>query len=150
MRRVIERVFMAKLFPVALAIAALAATTPALADPCPKDVLATLPARIEDGGTTVAYRTTPAKIAVGKPFSIEVVACVHGAKRMAPSRIRVDAGMPMHGHGMNYTPSERKIGPGHSAFDGLVFHMPGRWLITFDIYDGDKRQRLTQKVSVRR
>lgn len=130
--------------------ASLVAAGPALADHCPTDTLATLPAQLEDGTTTVAYKTKPAKIEVGKPFSIEVVACVDGKKRMAPSRIRVDAGMPMHGHGMNYKPSERKIGPGHSAFDGMVFHMPGHWQITFDVYEGDKRQRLTQKVSVKR
>lgn len=123
---------------------------PALADHCPKDTFSALPEQLKDGSTAVAYKTQPAKIEVGKPFSIEVVACVDGEKRMAPSRIRVDAGMPMHGHGMNYKPSERKLGPGHSAFDGMVFHMPGHWQITFDVFEGDKRQRLTQKVSVKR
>lgn len=131
-------------------IAGLIAAGPARADHCPKDTFAALPEQLKDGGTAVAYKTKPAKIEVGKPFSIEVVACVDGEKRMAPSRIRVDAGMPMHGHGMNYKPSERKIGPGHSSFDGMVFHMPGHWQITFDVFEGDKRQRLTQKVSVRR
>jgi hypothetical protein len=109
-----------------------------------------MPEQITAGGTTVAYKTTPARIEVGKPFSVEVAACIGGAKRTAPSKIRVDAGMPMHGHGMNYTPGERRIGPGHSAFDGMVFHMPGTWQITFDVYDGDKRQRLTRDVPVRR
>lgn len=127
-----------------------AAAAPALADHCPKDRLATLPGQIAEGSTAVAYRTNPEKIAVGKPFSIEVVACLDGEKRMAPSRIRVDAGMPMHGHGMNYKPSEKKLGPGHSTFDGMVFHMPGNWQITFDVFDGDTRQRLTEKVTIRR
>ena len=128
----------------------LLAASPALADHCPKDRLAVLPGQIADGGTAVAYRTNPEKIAVGKPFSIEVVACTHGEKRMAPSRIRVDAGMPMHGHGMNYKPSEKRHGPGHSTFDGMVFHMPGKWQLTFDVFDGDKRQRLTENVTIRR
>jgi hypothetical protein len=130
--------------------AGLAAAGPALAADCPTDALATLPERIEAGGTTVAYKTTPARIEIGKPFSIDVVACVDGGNHRAPSRIRVDAGMPLHGHGMNYTPGERKIGPGHSAFAGMVFHMPGSWQITFDVYQGDKRQRLTRQMTVGR
>jgi hypothetical protein len=141
---------MRRLLPGPLFCAALVAAGPALADNCPRDTLAAFPEQLNDGGTAVAYKTNPARIEVGKPFSIDVVACVDGEKRMAPSRIRVDAGMPMHGHGMNYTPSERKIGPGHSSFDGMVFHMPGHWQITFDVYEGDKRQRLTQKTSVKR
>ena len=141
---------MQKILPVAALCAGLAAAFPALAGPCPDGALAAMPERMSADGTTVAYKTPPARIEVGKPFSIEVVACLHGADRTAPSKIRVDAGMPAHGHGMNYTPGERRIGPGHSAFDGLVFHMPGTWQITVDVYDGDKRQRLTRKVSVKR
>ena len=128
----------------------LAGTAPALADHCPKDVMAGMEKRLSADGTAVAYRTDPAKIAVGKPFAIEVVACVDGKKANAPSRIRVDAGMPAHGHGMNYKSSEKKIGPGHSRFDGMVFHMPGAWQITFDVFEGDKRQRLTEKVRIGR
>lgn len=141
---------MHRILPVSAAALALFCAAPALADHCPKDRLAALPGKVSDGGTAVAYRTNPEKIAVGKPFSIEVVACLDGKKHMAPSRIRVDAGMPMHGHGMNYKPSEKKLGPGHSTFDGMLFHMPGKWQITFDVFDGDKRQRLTEKVTLGR
>lgn len=137
-------------FLAAAALCAALAASPALAEPCPDAALAAMSERMTADGATVAYKTTPARIAVGKPFSVEVVACLLGAERTAASKIRVDAGMPMHGHGMNYTPGERRIGPGHAAFDGLVFHMPGTWQITFDVYDGDKRQRLTREVPVRR
>ena len=136
--------------PLAAAAFVLAGTAPALAEHCPKDMLAAMENRLSADGTAVAYKTDPAKIAVGKPFSIEVVACVDGAAATAPTRIRVDAGMPMHGHGMNYPPSEKKLGPGHSKFDGMVFHMPGAWQITFDVYEGDERRRLTEKVKIRR
>jgi len=136
--------------PAALATILVLAASSAMAAPCPTDKLGAMPDRLAADGTAVAYRTAPAKIAVGKPFSIEVIACVDGEKQMAPSRIRVDAGMPMHGHGMNYTPSEKKLGPGHSTFDGLVFHMPGKWQITFDVYEGETRKRLTRNVTVGR
>lgn len=136
--------------PALAAVLLLAGTAPALAGHCPKDRLADMENRLTADGTAVAWRTDPAQIAVGKPFRIEVVACVDGKAAKAPSRIRVDAGMPMHGHGMNYTPSEKKIGPGHSMFDGMLFHMPGAWQITFDVYEGDKRRRLTEKVKIGR
>ena len=71
----------------------------------------------------------PDKIAVKKLFSIKVSACV-GKDSEAPRRIRVYAGMPMHGHGINYKSSERKLGPWHSAFDSVLFYMPGSLQLT--------------------
>ena len=129
----------------ALIVPALAA--PAFAAPCPKDELGASATRVEKDGVAIAYRTIPAKIEVGKPFRIEVVAC-HG--KAAPTRIGVDAGMPMHGHGMNYKPSEKVIAPGHSEFDGLLFHMPGSWTIVFDVFEGSAKKRIEQKVMIRR
>ena len=131
----------------AAALTVSVAALPALAAPCPKDELGASATRIEQDGVAVAYRTIPAKIEVGKPFRIEVVAC-HGKE--APTRIGVDAGMPMHGHGMNYKPSEKVVTPSHSEFDGLLFHMPGSWTITFDVFEGTAKKRIEQKVMIRR
>ena len=131
----------------AAALTVSVAALPALAAPCPKDELGASATRIEKDGVAVAYRTIPEKIEVGKPFRIEVVAC-HG--KVAPTRIGVDAGMPMHGHGMNYKPSEKVVAPGHSEFDGLLFHMPGSWTITFDVFEGTTKKRIEQKVTIRR
>jgi hypothetical protein len=116
------------------------------AQTCPTDTLGDSASRISEDGKVLAWRLVPAKIVVGQPFAVEVVACIGGRP---PTRIRVDAGMPAHGHGMNYTPAKREIAPGHAAFDGLVFHMPGRWQLTFDLYDGAARERLTQDIVVR-
>ena len=46
--------------------------------------------RLSTDSTAATYKTQSAKIAVDKPFSIEVV-----------------AGMPTHGHGIAHTPSEK-------------------------------------------
>jgi hypothetical protein len=141
---------MNRLVPASLASMLILAAAPAQADHCPTDKLGAMPDRLAEDGTAVAWRTNPAKIAVNRPFSIEVIACVDGEKQMAPTRISVNAGMPMHGHGMNYTPSEKKLAPGNSTFDGMVFHMPGKWQLTFDVYEGETRKRLTRNVTVRR
>tara|TARA_R110000787_G_scaffold116367_2_gene226555 strand:+ start:248 stop:730 length:483 start_codon:yes stop_codon:yes gene_type:complete len=137
--------------PVALALAlpvALAPSPVAAAEPCPAHDFGDGTTTLSKDGATVIYRTVPAEIAVGQPFSVEAVACRDD--KTAATAIRLDAGMPAHGHGMNYAPSERKLGPGHSAFDGLVFHMPGRWQMTFDVYEGERRTRLDHAVTVGR
>ena len=46
--------------------------------------------RLSTDSTAATYKTQSAKIAVDKPFSIEVV-----------------AGMPTHAHGIAHTPSEK-------------------------------------------
>lgn len=124
----------------------LATALPAFAQGCPEDTLGDGATRINKDGQTIAYRTLPAKIPVGKPFAVEVIACIDGKP---PTGIRMDAGMPMHGHGMNYTPEKKDMGPGHARFDGLVFHMPGKWMFTFDLYDGTERKRTMQAIRVR-
>lgn len=96
----------------------------------------------------LAYRVVGGEVKVGAPFTIEVAACI--GPDSAPRRIRIDARMPAHGHGMNYKPSETKLGPGHSRFEGLVFHMPGRWEISFDVFGADARKRLSVTLDVRR
>ncbi|MEK9725404.1 MAG: hypothetical protein VW405_18260 [Rhodospirillaceae bacterium] len=132
----------------ALLIAPLAFAGAAAAVPCAKDELGANAVRVDNPVLKFAYRTDPATIAVGKPFSVEVIAC--GANGEAPDAIAMDAGMPHHGHGMNYKPSMRKLGPGHAAFDGLVFHMPGRWMMQFDVTVGGSKTRVTQPVTLRR
>ncbi len=51
---------------------------------------------------TVVYQTRPAKIGVSRHFSLSVAVCAKSGAP-APDALRVDARMPEHGHGMNYT-----------------------------------------------
>lgn len=102
----------------------------------------------------VAYRTQPEKIEVGKHFSLDIVTCVKGAAP-APSGVAVDAFMPEHGHGMNYqavvktraNPQEatRAVGT-HFRAEGLMFHMPGRWDLYFDVQSAGRTERLTRRI----
>jgi hypothetical protein len=57
--------------------------------------------RVETERVAISYRTIPASIEVGKPFVLELAAC---PKKGAPlsARVRLDAHMPEHRHGMNY------------------------------------------------
>ena len=99
--------------------------------------------RVENERMEISYRTTPAKIAVGQPFVLELAAC---AKRGASvsERVKLDAHMPEHRHGMNYRTKVVSMGAGRFRSEGWLFHMPGRWEFLFDI----GTERLTHSVRV--
>lgn len=88
--------------------------------------------RAAGDGFVVWFRPEPAPIAVSAPFGLAAVVCGEpGAP--AATGLRVDAHMPDHRHGMNLRPSVRASGGARYAVDGLMFHMPGRWQVVFDV-----------------
>jgi hypothetical protein len=95
--------------------------------------------RMEAPGVTVVYRTVPPAIVLGRHFAVEAVVCGDGA---APVLTRIDARMPEHRHGMNYRPTLAPKGAGRYVAEGLLFHMPGRWELSFDVEGGGQRTRL--------
>jgi hypothetical protein len=99
--------------------------------------------RIESERLAVSYWTKPAKIAVGQPFVLELAACPKG-NAVVPERIRLDAHMPEHRHGMNYKTKVVPLGPGRFHSEGWLFHMPGRWEFVFDL----GAERLTHSVRI--
>ena len=106
--------------------------------------------RIESANYVVAYRTVPDPIRVGAHFAIDFAVCPRAAAAAAaPRSVRVDATMPEHRHGMNYRPVVTARPVGALAFyraEGLMFHMPGRWQLTFDVERGGRVERLTTDV----
>jgi len=80
----------------------------------------------------LAYRTQPARIAVGEHFVVEIAVCPKGNAAL-PGAVAVDAWMPEHRHGMNYKAGVSALGGGRFRAEGLMFHMPGRWEIVFDL-----------------
>ncbi|MGB8436213.1 MAG: FixH family protein [Burkholderiales bacterium] len=100
-------------------------------------------ARAESERYTVVYRTEPATIAVGRAFAIEVQVCAKG-QAAVPTGLRVDAQMPAHRHGMNYRPTVVAEGSGRFRADGLLFHMPGRWELIFDLDAPGTHERITR------
>jgi hypothetical protein len=95
--------------------------------------------RVEAPGVVVVFRTLPPAIVLGRHFAVEVVVCGDGA---APALTRIDAQMPEHRHGMNYRPTLAPKGAGRYVAEGLLFHMPGRWELSFDVEGGGRRTRL--------
>jgi hypothetical protein len=99
--------------------------------------------RVEGAGVVVVFRTLPPVIEIGRHFSVDTLVCGDAA---APVLTRVDATMPEHRHGMNYRPTLAARGAGRYVAEGLMFHMPGRWELTFDVESAGRRTRLATDV----
>ena len=52
--------------------------------------------------------------------------------------------MPEHRHGMNYKASIKRESSSRYRADGLMFHMPGRWEILFELRAAGRTDRVTQ------
>jgi hypothetical protein len=113
------------------------------------DSLGSRARRIDSVAWLLVYRTAPDPVPVGRHFAIDFVLCPHGAVK-APAEVRVDATMPEHKHGMNYKPSVSARGAGQYRAEGLMFHMPGRWELVFELRGdaGSTPLRLTQSLQV--
>jgi cytochrome c peroxidase len=81
-------------------------------------------------------------VEVGKHFTVEIAACSKPGNP-EPESLKVDAHMPEHRHGMNYSPSVAKLGPGRWRAEGLMLHMPGKWDFVFELRAAGKTDRLT-------
>ncbi len=104
--------------------------------------------RIDSAQFQLAYQPTPAPIPVGRHFAIDFVLCPREGAA-PPAEVRVDASMPEHKHGMNYRPSVTPQGAGRYRAEGLMFHMPGRWELVFELRGTDTAPlRLTQSLQV--
>jgi len=126
---------------VSVSILALGLVTSAAAQTCD------LPGgrKVESERYSVAYRTQPAKLAVGRHFTVEMAVCPKGGEP-APEIVRVDGFMPEHNHGMNYKAVVKAGEGGRYLADGMMFHMPGRWDFIFEVRGGGKTDRMTQTV----
>ena len=104
--------------------------------------------QLGDAQVQLAYKTRPEVPVVGSHFTIDIALCPRGSAR-APAALSVDAHMPAHRHGMNYQASVSPRGPGLYRAEGLMFHMPGRWELVFELRSGSGTvQRLTQTLMI--
>jgi hypothetical protein len=102
------------------------------------------------GAYRVMYRASPAPIPRGDPFALDV--WIFDARDLdrplAGVALSVDAAMPEHQHGMNRRASVRALDAGAFHADGLLFHMPGRWEIYFDVTRGAITERAQARVEL--
>ena len=84
-------------------------------------------------------------IALGELFSVEAVLLGADGAPVPNGTVKIDARMPQHGHGMATKPVDDPgvcapdlptscVHPeGRYRTDGMKFHMPGDWTITFEV-----------------
>ena len=99
--------------------------------------------KLDSARYAVEYRTLPEKIPLGRHFSIELAVCADAGAPL-PENVAVDAWMPEHRHGMNYKASVRREAGGRYRADGLLFHMPGRWELIFELRAAGRTDRVMQ------
>ena len=93
----------------------------------------------------IAFQTQPPAVEIGRHFALDVRVCAEGTPAVLT---RVDADMPAHRHGMNYRPSVAARGESRYLVEGLLFHMPGQWRLSFDVERGGQRTRLSTDLVV--
>jgi len=98
-------------------------------------------------GARIAFVARPSPVPVGRHFDLDFVVCAASALR-TDAAIQVDADMPAHRHGMNYRATVSSLRPGVYRAEGLMFHMPGRWRVIFDLPLEGRTLRLTRELEV--
>ena len=132
---------------VVLAAAALLAHGAGRAAECGAQLDARGRRQIDSGTHRLAFAPRPGPLAVGRHFGLDVVVCPREGSSQ-PVSLRVDAEMPQHRHGMNYLPTVQRLGDGRYRVEGMMFHMPGRWRLNFDLAADGRLQRLSQEFDV--
>lgn len=95
----------------------------------------------------IAFVARPSPVPVGRHFDLDFVVCSSAAVR-DDAAIQVDADMPAHRHGMNYRATVSMVSAGVYRAEGLMFHMPGRWRVIFDLPLEGRTLRLTRELDV--
>jgi hypothetical protein len=104
---------------------------------------------LERGGVQLVYAPQGGSVPLGRHFALDIEVCAP-AGAAAPGLLRVDADMPAHRHGMNYRSSLRTLAPGRYVAEGLMWHMPGRWRLIFELAapPGQPVQRITHELTL--
>ena len=109
-----------------------------------------------EGSTVYKVSDSPAiyiepsnSIAVSEQFTAVVTVC---GDALSNSAFKLDATMPSHGHGMNYTPAYTVLSQSSDMIkvrvDGLVLHMPGDWQWQVELGNGDERDTYSHTFNV--
>lgn len=128
------------------ALVGMMVATSAWAD-CPLDLGRGAGWVVFSGHYMIAFHPDPLRIEVGEPFAMVMNVCTKSGN--PAELVAIDAQMPEHRHGMNYRPRIVPAGDGRFRVEGLVFHMPGRWELNFDVRAGEESERLTHDIILR-
>jgi len=111
-----------------------------------------LPAQIvsKEGSFRLTLQSNPAPLPLNELFEITVSVDASAAAddSINPVWLRGNAEMPEHKHGMNTRVIVEQLGDGRFVLKGLLFHMRGEWLITFDVAKGRVHEQATVRIEL--
>ncbi|MDG1837416.1 MAG: hypothetical protein P8I91_01255 [Phycisphaerales bacterium] len=94
-------------------------------------------ATTEDGRYRVTWQKTPPSAIEANQY-FELLVEVEDLKTAEdPQDFRFDATMPAHRHGMNTIVNAVRSEDNHWVIQDLNLHMPGEWVMTFDVFDAN-------------
>jgi hypothetical protein len=109
-----------------------------------------LPSQVvsKEGSFKLTLQSNPAPLPLNELFEITVSVDASAAPDDSrnPVWLRANAEMPAHMHGMNTRVIVEQVGDGRFVLRGLLFHMRGEWLITFDVAKGRVHEQATARV----
>lgn len=118
----------------------------------PEREIGALPSQVvsKEGGFRLTLRSNPAPLPLNELFEITVSVDASAAADDSsnPVWLRANAEMPAHRHGMNTRVIVEQLGDGRFVLKGLLFHMRGEWLITFDVAKGRVHEQATARVQL--
>ncbi len=93
---------------------------------------------------TVEYRTDPSPPPMNRIHSWTLTVTDASGSPVTGAKIKVDGGMPEHGHGLPTAPEVTdETAPGSYLVEGVKFSMPGWWEMTFHISAGGREDMAT-------
>lgn len=97
--------------------------------------LDTATTRLSDQGIfNVSYSSSISPIRINQIHAWTVHVETADGQLSDQVEIKVDGGMPQHGHGLPTQPEvTQELGNGDFLVDGMKFNMPGWWTVTFHI-----------------
>ncbi len=122
--------------PAVIVVGAAAAWLAMMMGPPPADLDLSRTQQSENGlfTATIAPGLDPVVINQIHTWTIDVEMADGSA--LTPDAIKVDGGMPQHGHGLPTAPQvTRDLGDGRFAVEGMKFNMPGWWVVNIHVGD---------------
>ena len=123
---------MIRLLATALSLAALVATTGCMSQAKDLDLALTRPS--VDNKYVVTLQPPAKPAAINQLHAWQVLVTSPAGAPVAHARIKVDGGMPQHGHGLPTRPQvTRELPDGGYLIEGMKFSMTGWWEIKLAI-----------------